>query len=404
MKEGNKLRIRADSNKKLIVRGIGSNQQNLSTLKIYNRNDKQLLELNDSSFSRTLPKGFELSIRSNDTRGIWLGKRRYRGELRVKSLNNRLVVINYLDIEKYLVSVVGSEMPKTWPMEALKSQAIASRTYAINQLGKKDHYDVNSTEKSQVYLGIEAETERVKSAVRRTRSKIITYRGKPINALFHSSSGGRTEASGFVWKNQLPYLVSVEDFDQHSPSYKWQVKFTSKQLDFIFKKLGGLKSIDVLNRSKTGRILSLKLVGKRNEEVLSGKDFRKRLGLKSTLLNFRFVDNKQSKNKNLNKNIFSSNQSSLSYWGSVGKLTNVNDFNFLKAPPFPLDNPPKVNHFEVIIPPPTPRIKLSLLINGYGAGHGVGMSQWGANGLALKGESYQKILKHYYPGTRINTF
>ena len=79
-----------------------------------------------------------LRIRSRDSRGIWLGKRRYRGELRVYVRDGQLKVVNHLGLEKYLVSVVGSEMPKSWPMDALKAQAIAARTYALQQQGKKD--------------------------------------------------------------------------------------------------------------------------------------------------------------------------------------------------------------------------------------------------------------------------
>ena len=92
-------------------------------------------------------------VRSSDRRGIWVGQKRYAGKLNIFIRDNDILVVNVLGIEKYLSSVVGSEMPAKWPLEALKAQAIASRTYALKQKGNS-LYDIDSTNKNQVYIGL----------------------------------------------------------------------------------------------------------------------------------------------------------------------------------------------------------------------------------------------------------
>ena len=153
-----------------------------------------------------------------------MGQKRYPGKLNLIVLDSEILVINILGIEKYLSSVVGSEMPTKWPFEALKAQAIASRTYALKQKGNY-FYDIDSTQKNQVYNGLESRTFKTIRAVRSTRSLVLIHKNKLINALFHSSSGGMTENSQDVWKNKYPYLVSVKDFDKNNPKLIWQKFF-----------------------------------------------------------------------------------------------------------------------------------------------------------------------------------
>ena len=161
------------------------------------------------------------------------------------------MVVNVIGIEKYLGSVVGSEMPAKWPLEALKAQAIASRTYALKQKGN-DLFDIDSTQKHQVYNGLESRTHKTTKAVRSTRSLVLVHDNKLINALFHSSSGGMTENSQDVWKNKYPYLSSVKDFDKNNPKFRWQKKFSNNELTNLFPKTGGLKNIEILDITSTG--------------------------------------------------------------------------------------------------------------------------------------------------------
>jgi len=420
--ESKQLRLRADGNEPLLVVGIGPKLKRISTLKIRKKNGQFTIAMNGRSSAWSyLPRNIQLRVSSKDPRGIWLGKRRYRGELQVLLRGDRLMVVNHLGVEKYLASVVGSEMPKSWPMAALKAQAVSARTYAFQQVGKKDLYDVRSTKESQVYLGIESETKSTRQAVDTTRSLVLTHKGRLINAVFHSSSGGETEASGAVWKKQLPYLVSVSDHDQHSPYFQWEKEFDPNQLKAVFHETGGLEreGLQIVSTSATGRILKARVNGPRGSIGLTGKELRYRLGLKSTLARFEmvpylptidkrvapmslFLSSQQKSHATKNKSL----NNVLSNWSLKDLGANLS--NEPLASPSPLFPPlsPLPSLFALDALPPLPSISKEyiLLVEGSGSGHGVGMSQWGAHGLAKKGADFRSILTYYYKGVEIRKF
>ncbi|ABX09333.1 SpoIID/LytB domain-containing protein [Prochlorococcus marinus] len=391
--DASNLSIRSDGSTPILVKGLDaiSREKSLDSLKLIVENGfiKSIVNGDFKNVDR-LPLKSALRIRSRDPRGIWLGKRRYAGELRVTGIGDKLRVINHLRVEKYLQSVVGGEMPKSWPMEALKAQAVAARTYALNQLKKKGNYDIGSTEQSQVYLGIESETANIRKAVKSTRPLVLVHNGKLIDAVFHSSSGGKTEDSGSVWKRQKPYLVSVIDFDQHAPSFKWTKTIPKRELQSIFSEIGGLNALRLTRSTKSDRVLEALAYGPKGKAVFSGKELRKRLGLKSTLIQFEMIIPKRN-NNNKQEMINEYMQSTKS-----SKTTTIKS-------PFGLPPLPKIG---IQTPPNLPVIPrdYALLVKGFGAGHGVGMSQWGANGMAKKGKNFKKILRHYYKGVRIIPF
>ena len=156
-----------------------------------------------------------------------------------------------------------------------------------------------------------------------------------------------TENSQDVWKNKYPYLTSVKDFDKKNPNFRWQTKFSSKELTNLFPKIGGLKNIEILDITSTGRVKNVRLIGEYGSDQISGVDLRKRLGLNSNFVRFKFFEEELS------------------------------------------------NSFST---------KKGLMVIGQGSGHGVGMSQWGAKYMASKGHKAEKILKHYYKGVQIKTF
>ena len=367
----NKARFRADSVENIFVQGISSDHRRIKSLNLVYSNNKVKYSINnDLNAWFELPNNFNLIIRNSDKRGIWFKNRRYAGELRVSLNDKKLNIINYLKLEKYLKSVVGSEMPKEFPLAALQAQAIAARTYALKLLDKNKLFDLHSTQASQVYLGLESETLKINRAVKSTSSLALFYKDQLIDAVFHSSSGGRTESSGQVWKYQLPYLKSVIDYDHDSDKYSWTNKFTSAELEKIFPSLGGVNSIHIIDRSNTDRVLKIILYGTNRNKIISGKNLRRKLKLLSTKFEFDLK--------------FNPSDSS----------TVDNKFNF--------DNK-LVNDFA---PQPLPLIpeEFLLLVRGFGAGHGVGMSQWGAKTMAERGSSFRKILKHYYTGVQIKTY
>ena len=373
----NKARFRADGEKTIFVKGISSNQKRIKSLNLIYSESKAKYSINDKkNLWFELPRNFNLIIKNNDQRGIWFKDRRYAGELRVSLNDEKLQIINYLKLEKYLTSVVGSEMPKEFPLAALQAQAIAARTYALKHLGKKKLFDAHSTQASQVYLGLESETPKIKKAVRSTSSLALFYKNNLINAVFHSSSGGRTENSGQVWKYQLPYLRSVIDYDQNSSKYRWLSKFTSEEFDKKFPDLGGLNSIQITKKSNSDRVLEIRLHGPNGIKNISGKSLRKKLQLLSTKFEVNLKFNQTNK---LNEIKLDNLKSNLNFYGKK-----VDESFPKKLPGIPKD------YFLEII--------------GSGAGHGVGMSQWGAKAMAERGSSFNQILKHYYTGVQIKSY
>ncbi len=393
LKDAKQLSFRADNDKPLLLQGLNSanREKNVDSLRLNLDNRTIKIVINGSSTSRLkLPLSKNLRIRTRDPRGVWFQQRRYSGDLLITENNGTLRVVNQLPIEKYLKSVVGSEMPKSWPIEALKAQAVAARTYALNQLNKNKGFDIHPTIKNQVYLGIESETRGVVKAVDLTRSLVITHKGNLIDAVFHSSSGGRTEDSGSVWKRQKPYLISVVDYDQASPSYNWTKEYSNSSLKLIFPETGGLNAIRITKISNSKRILEALIYGPKGKVKLSGNQLRQRLDLKSTLVQFEIVPNKLLANSEMAVE-------------SKSKEKKMKVKYTKEGIPYPL---PPIYDSSSKYPFKLPKIteSYSLVANGNGSGHGVGMSQWGAKGMAKKGFSYKKILKHYYKDIKIRPF
>lgn len=348
---------------------------------------------------------------------VGLGRRRYRGLVRVLPEGDRLQAVNLLGLEHYLASVVGSEMPASWPAEALRAQAVAARTYALAQLKPEAPFDLRSTVASQVYRGTEAETDSTRSAVAATRSLVLSHGGSLIDAVFHSSSGGSTENSGEMWNRQLPYLVSVPDRDKLSPWHQWSVRFEPDQLRRAFQETAGASRIEVLAASSTGRVRRARVIGPAGSLDLSGSELRQRLGLRSTLVQFRFEPplapgpaggiTTATAEANAAASALSRGGNRAAAGPSTAGLSAGGP-----PPPPPLPGADgQGDRSTAAVPVPTIAGQLrqeplaaplpALEVVGRGFGHGVGMSQWGAYGLALQGVSYVQILRHYYRGAQL---
>ena len=394
--EGSELILRSDGEQPLLVRGLASKERRLQRLQVRLLNGH--LTLSDGSAARDA----SLRISTTDPRGLWLGSRRYRGDLLLLVRSGRILAINQLGIETYLPSVVGSEMPAKWPLAALQAQAVAARTYALRQRGRKPDFDVKATVSSQVYKGMESETPRTREAVATTRSLVLVHGGRLINAVFHSSSGGSTEPSGEVWQSQLPYLVSVRDHDQHSPVHRWNQRFEAKDLRRRFEETGGVERLSVLTTSSTGRVRSARIQGPLGSLVLSGRQLRQRLGLKSTMVSFSLLKgdagtadesvdpvDQDSQPPSQLIGLWRDSASGISERGPLSPPS-------LSAPLSPSTSPGRSSG--------TSGDAIVLEASGQGYGHGVGMSQWGAHGLASQGADFREILRHYYRGATIRPY
>ncbi len=144
-------------------------------------------------------------------------KKWYRGRLIIQNRNGRLTVINDVDIENYLKGVIPSEMPTSWDVEAHKAQAIAARSYALANLGKRANkgYDLDDTPKDQAYGGASAENKGTTKAVNDTRGIVLTHNQKIISAFYTASAGGKTKTANAAWGGNVPYLRSVPSYDGH---------------------------------------------------------------------------------------------------------------------------------------------------------------------------------------------
>lgn len=243
-----------------------------------------------------------------------------------------------IPFEEYILGVVASEMPASFEPEALKAQAVASRTYALGRI--KAGTQLCDTTHCQAYRSEDID-RRVKKAVRATKGQVLTYKGKlASHALYFASSGGKTENSEDVFVSPSPYLVSVSSSDEPGATHKKEVTtmtvsaFGDKIRDHLSDlDFGTIKesNINIKTRSEGGRVATIK-VGK---QTIEGTDVRTALSLYSTRFTIKFKGNKIS-------------------------------------------------------------------VTTSGSGHGVGMSQYGAHGLAKKGKSYKQILSHYYRGTKVS--
>ncbi|WP_052050516.1 SpoIID/LytB domain-containing protein [Leptolyngbya sp. KIOST-1] len=267
---------------------------------------------------------------------VFINDKWYRGRVLVVPMEGRVTAINWVDIEAYLYGVVGSEMPASWPQEALKAQAVAARSYALYRRDRtqNDLFDVGSTTAHQVYKGLAGEAASVQAAVNATRGQVLTHGGRIVEAVFHSSSGGHTENSEDIWQRPSPYLRGVADFDQEAPVFRWSETFSAQQLAQRITGIGHLQSVATERTTPRGRVVSIRLQGTQGSRTLTGPELRQALGLRSTLVSFNIAGD-------------------------------------------------------------------SIRIDGRGFGHGLGMSQWGARGLALRGHNHQQILTHYYQGTAL---
>lgn len=202
------------------------------------------------------------------------------------------------DSERYLVGVVEAEMNSNWPMEALKAQAIAARSYAYMN---RDHLD--NSPRTQAWVGPELQTDRARQAVAETRGQVVTFAGDVVPAYFHSTSGGWTENNENVWGGTpLPWLRGVASpWETDSPHWSWQTKSYSKQQmqDIVNHdprtEVGELKTIKIVGRGVSGRVTSMQIIGSTGTKTVSGPTFKRVFsaytpdeehGLESTLFGF----------------------------------------------------------------------------------------------------------------------
>ncbi len=332
----------------------------------------------------------------NDDEALFsLNGKRYRGGLEAIRLEGSdMTIINVVAFEQYLYGVVPSEIGAYPAKEAIKAQAVAARTYAMVRMGQhsKLEFDLCATQHCQVYGGAGKEAQACTNAVDETKGKIVTYDGKPAETVYSASSGGWTEDSENVWGGSFPYLKSVEDKYEltNSANYYWTKSYSNSELSNIIKSkgrdLGSITGISVLRYTAAGRALEVQVTGTKDKYTYLREAFKSALGLNSGMFTIstdaditaRKSDNTRMKIQAAGKKAVSS--SGIKAVGTNTKVTVMGAGGVKKT-------------FAAY---PT-----GYVFTGKGWGHGVGMSQEGAMGMAEAGFTYDQILEYYYTGAKV---
>jgi stage II sporulation protein D len=213
----------------------------------------------------------------------------YRGAIELRTDLGDLSAINVIDMDSYLRGVVAGEMPSSWPLEALKSQAVAARTYALTTRKTDGLFDQYPDTRSQMYRGVTGESLRSDAAVRGTKGKIVTYGGVPAVTYYFSTSGGYTESVQFSFVGSLskPWLVGVPDpYDNLSPYHRWQVRESTAALDRALDVPGQFRRVKVLERGVSPRVVKARVIGTKGSRVMTGPAIRTALGLRDSWFTF----------------------------------------------------------------------------------------------------------------------
>ncbi len=271
--------------------------------------------------------------------------KKYRGQLTaISHKDGYLNIVEELPFEKYLMGVLAPEMGPDWPLEALKAQAVASRTYAARLIKKQGDYDIGSDTAHQVYTGLEKVNEKIVKAVKDTRGEVLYYNGRMITAFFHACCGGRTTTPSAAFSGDIvkPLRGVTDPYCKISSHYEWDISIHQDDLLSFIQKNGStalkLNSVKIYSKDKSGRAVKLAFLTDKGSFKIESKQLRKEFGafeFKST-----FITRIEKRSK-------------------------------------------------------------EYIFYGRGWGHGVGMCQEGAKFMAQKGFNYKKILTFYYPGSRI---
>lgn len=314
---------------------------------------------------RTMGKSVTLTIPAGQRMAFDASPAVYGGTFLLLAEGDQVVAVNHLRMEEYLQGVVPAEMPASFSSAALQAQAVAARSYALyltmRSAGKA--YDVAADTGFQVYGGMDAGTAKTRAAVSSTRGRVLQFDGRVVLSYFHAHSGGMLEDDRQVWTADMPYYrVQHDEISNRTRDMRWRFSLTGEEIAARLREYGfsiaGVTSVRIGQRTASGRIGTVVVETDRRSVPPSESPLPK---------------------------------SSLD-GASSGRIVEM-----------------KGNAFRLMLGAERMRSTLcdlewqgsSLAISGAGYGHGVGMSQWGAQGMALGGASCEQILEHYYPDTRL---
>ncbi len=335
-----------------------------------------------------------------------LGSYRYRGRLEIGRYGGKTTVtaVNVIPLEQYLYGVVPYEMPATWPMEALKAQAVCARSYALLKAGYHAETDIKrgyrmvDTVQSQVYGGTAYEHVRSNAAVDTTKGQTLCYDNRTVAGYYFSTSGGHTEDVEDVWGSEKAYLQGVPDIFEQNPSKEpWSVSLTENRLESLLraagKDVGKIAKVVPEITTASGRVYRLRVIGSDGSVVLNTDELRTVLDLPST--KFKIIGSGTVPDAVTVQGKTSAEQARIGACYVISDSGTVQSAKGLTEQYVVLSEDNLTN-----FPAETSEEGIFLFV-GMGHGHGVGMSQSGARGMADYGFTYQEILEHYFTGISV---
>ena len=335
-----------------------------------------------------------------------LGERSYRGRIEIGRYGGKasLTAVNVVPLEEYLYGVVPCEMPASWHMEALKAQAVCARSYALMKAGYHAETDIKrgfrmvDTVQSQVYGGIAYEHPRSTAAVDATKGETLCYENRTVTGYYFAASGGHTENVEDVWGFTIPYLQGVPDIYETNPSKKpWSVTLSEEELKRLLhsegEDVGNIKKVMQEVVTSSGRVYSLRIIGSLKSIGLATDALRNVLELASTKFRVFGAD---------------SVPDTVTVQGASGtKTIAIHDCYVIGSDGVVQSADGLTEQYVVLgadnmtsYPRYAPE-EGEYLFAGMGHGHGVGMSQSGAYGMATEGFTYTEILEHYFTGISV---
>jgi len=276
--------------------------------------------------------------------GLRIGGKRISGSVRLFASGGRLAAVARIPLEEYVAAVLSEEAAPSFLPEALAAQAVAVRTYALHAMShpRTPDYDLVSGVEDQVFDGLDGVGDAFRTAVEETRGEALYYRGTLARAVYHSTCGGRTETAEAAWGRDVPYLrPQFCDDCRDSPAWRWEYRMNGEEGRRVAVALGvpsnGEIRFEITRRSPSGRVDRVRVASGGAGVEVRASRFRRAVG-----------------------------------YARVRSLA----FEILPAAD-------------------------GWIFRGAGYGHGVGMCQWGANGMAKAGRTYREILERYYPGTEV---
>ncbi len=344
--------------------------------------------------------GIEPRFETEDDRRIKITAKasgNYRGGFEFFKLSGEgITAVNVVSLDSYLYGVISREMSPSWPKEALKAQAVCARNFALTKLNrhKDNRFDLCNTVCCQAYSGIDYEAEGSFAPVDETSGEVLLYEDELVQAVYSSSMGYCTEDVKNVWGSNFPYLVSVSneyEDTQNVHNGVWEKTLTCARATEIMNSrgydIGEVTDITALEYTDAGRVLRLEVKGTKGSKIFERESCRT-IFSEVTLSQMYKIS---GGGKTIYPQIY--------VLGADGKKAISLDNSYIlgkgEVKAFYATNGEEVTIYQGTAG------KDSFVFSGQGWGHGVGMSQYGAKGMAEAGFDYEEILTHYYTGTHL---